>query len=102
MHDANRHREAITSRPDLLGGTARLLKHSGQRTVRVSLQPDKSDVIEAGILKVSRLLHDFEAIAEEWTREQRWGVLLTYVLRRWLGGKWLGELPPNAQALLSG
>ena len=102
MHDANRHREAITSRPALLGGTARLLKHSGQRTVRVSLQHDKSDVIEAGILKVSRFLHEFEAIAEEWTREQRWGVLLTYVLRRWLGGKWLGELPPSAQALLSG
>ena len=102
MHDANRNREAITSRPALLGGTARLLKHAGQRTVRVSLQHDKSDVIQEGILKVSRFLHPFEAIAEEWTREQRWGVLLTYVLRRWLGGKWLGELPPSAQALFSG
>ena len=37
----------------LLGGTARLLKHAGQRTVRVSLQHDKSDVIQEGILKVS-------------------------------------------------
>ncbi|RFC45829.1 MAG: hypothetical protein DVB28_000400 [Verrucomicrobia bacterium] len=68
----------------------------------MSLQHDKSDVIQEGILKVNRFLHQFEAIAEEWTREQRWGVLLTYVLRRWLGGKWLGELPPSAQALFAG
>jgi hypothetical protein len=59
-------------------------------------------MIEAGILKVSRFLHEIEAIAKEWTREQRWGVLLTHVLSRWLGGKWLGEIPPIAQALLSG
>ena len=29
------------------------------------------------------------AITERWTAEQRWTLLLTQVLRRWLGGKWL-------------
>jgi hypothetical protein len=29
-------------------------------------------------------------------------LLLTHIFRRWLGGKWLGQLPPQAEALLSG
>lgn len=33
---------------------------------------------------------------------QRWTLLLSYIFRRWLGGKWLGQLPPGAEALLSG
>ena len=28
-----------------------------------------------------------------WSMEQRWTLLLTRLLRRWLGGKWLPDLP---------
>jgi hypothetical protein len=33
---------------------------------------------------------------------QRWTLLLTHIFRHWLGGKWLGMLPPEAESLLSG
>jgi hypothetical protein len=33
----------------------------------------------------------FYLIAEQWSIEQRWTLLLTHVFRYWLGGKWLGE-----------
>ena len=33
LYDGTHHREAITSRPALLGGVGRLIAHSGQRTV---------------------------------------------------------------------
>ena len=42
------------------------------------------------------------AIMERWTVEQPWTLLLTQVLRRWLGGTWLPGLPEEAELLLSG
>jgi hypothetical protein len=47
-------------------------------------------------------LHYIRAITERWSVEQRWTLLLTRVLRRWLGGKWLPALPEEAGLLLSG
>ena len=120
LYDGDHHREAIhfgklrafgTSRPALLNGVGRLTAHSGpirlrsgrpQRTVKVSLQHEKGDLIAQAITAVSNTLQRFNAIAEQWTIEQRWTLLLTHIFRRWLGGKWLGELPPQAATFLSG
>jgi hypothetical protein len=102
LYDGDHHREAITSRPALLGGVARLIRHSAQRTIKVSLQHEKADLLTRAISVVSSTLSRFHAIAEQWSDEQRWCLLLTHIFRRWLGGKWLGELPPDAKALLSG
>ena len=102
LFDGEHHREAVTSRPALLHGVARLTQHSGQRTVKVSLQHENGDLIAAAITAVSNTLQRLNAIAERWTTEQRWTLLLTHIFRRWLGGKWLGELPPQAALFLSG
>jgi len=102
LYDGEHHREAITSRPALLNGVGRLIAHSGQRTVKVSLQHEKSGLIAQAITAVSNTLQRCNAIAERWTIEQRWTLLLTHIFRRWLGGKWLGELPPQAAMFLSG
>ncbi len=102
LHDGAHHREAITSRPALLGGVARLTRHGGQRTVKVSLQHEKRAEIVQSITHVSNTLGRFHTIAERWTIEQRWILLLTHIFRHWLGGKWLGELPADAERLLSG
>jgi hypothetical protein len=102
LYDGDHHREAITSRPALLSGVGRLLRHGGQCTVKVSLQHEKSDAIGQAITAVSNLLQRVNAIAERWSVEQRWTLLLTFILRRWLGGKWLGQLPPEAASFLSG
>ena len=68
----------------------------------MSLQHENSDAIVKAITLVSNTLHRLNAIAERWTIEQRWTLLLTHIFRRWLGGKWLGELPPQAALFLSG
>jgi hypothetical protein len=41
-------------------------------------------------------------MAERWTIPQRWAFLLTRLLRRWLGGKWITGVPNEAAPLLSG
>ena len=102
LYDGEHHREVITSRPALLNGVARLTAHSGQRTVKVSLPREKGDRIAEAITAVSNTLQRLNAIAERWTSEQRLTLLLTPIFRRWLGGKWLGELPLQAALFLSG
>lgn len=102
MFDGEHHREAITSRPALLGGVARMTRSGGQRTVKVSMQHEKGRELQGLIVEVSKTLQRFGAITEGWSEEQRWGCLLTYIFRRWLGGKWLGTLPAEAGRFLSG
>ena len=70
--------------------------------MKVSVQHEKGDLITAAITQVSNTLARFHAIAEQWSVEQRWTLLLTHLFRHWLGGKWLGQLPPQAGPLLSG
>lgn len=102
LYDGAHHREAITSRPALLGGVGRLIAHGGQRTIKVSLQHENSNLLTQAISIVSNTLRRFWSIAERWTSKQRWELLLTYIFRHWLGGRWLGELPPEAGLILSG
>lgn len=102
LHDGAHHREAITSRPALLGGVARLIRHSGQSTVKVSLQHENREALMQSITHVSNTLRRFRANTEQWTIDQRWALLLTHIFRHWLGGKWLGPLPAEAALLLSG
>lgn len=102
MHDGAHHREAITSRPALLGGVGRMTRHSGQSTIKVSLQHENRKALEASIMQVCNTLQRFHAITERWTIDQRWALLLTHIFRHWLGGKWLGQLPSEAESLLSG
>ena len=100
--DEHHHREAITSRPALMQGVARQVQSSGQRTMKVSLLHENSEQIAELVSRTSKQLHHMKAITERWSVTQRWTLLLTRVLRRWLGGKWLPDLPDDAKLLLSG
>jgi hypothetical protein len=102
LFDEEHDREAITSRPALLSAVARETRHSGQRRVKVSLLHEKGDIIARAIALISSFLHRVSTITERWTPEQSWAVILTRILRRKLGGKWLADLPPQALPLLSG
>jgi len=102
FYDDAHHREAITSRPALMQGVARQVQSGGQRTVKVSLVHEKGDVIATLVGRTSRRLHQMKLITERWSAEEKWHLLLTRLLRHWLGGKWLSGLPPDAGLLLSG
>ena len=102
FYDEEHHREAITSRPALMQGVARQVQSGGQRKVKVSLLHEKGDVIARAVTLISSQLHEMMRIAEQWTIAQRWAMLLTRLLRRWLGGKWIVGVPIEAEPLLSG
>jgi hypothetical protein len=100
--DEGHHREAIRSRPMLMSGVGRQVQSGGRRTVKVSVLHEKGDLIAHAVTLISNELHRIQTITERWSVEQRWTLLLTRLLRRWLGGKWLPGLPGDAQLLLSG
>jgi Transposase DDE domain group 1 len=100
--DEHHHREAITSRPALMQGVARQVQSGGQRTIKVSLLHENGEQIAALVSLTSKQLQQIKPITERWSAEQKWALLLTRLLRRWLGGKWLSGLPPDADLLLSG
>ena len=102
FYDAEHHREAITSRPALMQGVARQVQSGGQSTVKISILHEKGEAIVQAVGRVSQQLHEFMCLAERWTIAQRWAFLLTRLLRRWLGGKWLEGVPSEAAPLLSG
>jgi len=47
--------------------------------------------------KESNALDRFMSKAEQWTVEQRWALLFTHIFRHPLGGKWRGQIPPEAE-----
>ena len=102
FYDEEHHREAIRSRPMLMSGVARQIQSGGRRTIRVSNLYEKGEVIAQAITAISKELHRIRAITEQWTAIEKWSLILTRVLRRWLGGKWLDGLPKDANFLLSG
>jgi hypothetical protein len=102
FYDAEHHREAITSRPALMQGVARQVESGGRRKVKISILHEKGEHIIRAVGLISNQLREFMFIAERWTVPQRWAFLLTRLLRRWLGGKWLHGVPPEAAPLLSG
>ena len=101
FYDEGHHREAIRTRPMLMAGVGRQVQSGGQRTVKVSILHEKGDVIAKAVSQISKELHQIRAITERWSLDQRWTLLLTRLLRRWLGGKWLPGLPAEAELLLS-
>jgi hypothetical protein len=100
--DAEHHREAIRSRPMLMAGVGRQVQSGGRRTVKVSVLHEKGGLIADAVTRISKELHHIRAITERWSPQQRWTLLLTRLLRCWLGGKWLPGLPAEAGLLLSG
>ena len=102
FYDEERHREAIRSRPMLMAGVGRQTQSGGQRSVKVSIVHEKSWLIANAVTQISNELVQIAAITERWSARQRWSLMLTRLLRRYLGGKWLPDIPAEAQLLLSG
>ena len=78
------------------------MQSGGQRTIKVSLLHEYRDDIAVLVGRVSRQLQHMSVITERWSALEKWTLLLTRLLRHWLGGKWLPGLPAEAALFLSG
>lgn len=72
--------EAITSRPLLLSGVARLTQHAGQSRLLLTLTHAAGDQIKAMIANVRLGLDTILAAAPQLTKRERWKALVRYII----------------------
>lgn len=87
-------REAITSRPLLLSGVARLTHHAGQSRLLVTLSHAAGDQIKAMIAAVRKGLDHVRAIAPQLPKLERWRALVRYIIAQILAVRPAQPPPP--------
>ena len=74
--------EAITSRPLLLSGVARLTQHAGQSRLLLTLTHAAGDQIKSMIANVRKGLDTILNTAPQLTKPERWTALVRYIVAR--------------------
>ena len=91
LADPSKRREAITSRPMLLGGVARRTTHSGQVSILITPMHGHAAKIQEMLNGVTAFLRGLMEEAEQLTSVQRWRRILSKVFEKQLGGSPLKE-----------
>ena len=86
--------EAITSRPLLLAGVARLTEHAGQSRLLVTLTHAASDQIKTMIANVRKGLDTVLAIVPQLTKTARWKALMHYIIDKIIAARKQNQPPP--------
>ena len=88
---ADKHAEAITTRPLLLHGIARRTRHGHQTTVTITSLHARARQMKAALQAANAFLARVRATAEQLTRLQRWRLILSWIFRHFLGGRIVGS-----------
>jgi hypothetical protein len=80
--DRQRHREAVTSRPMLLGAVARQTKHAGQARLHLNLSHAQVDKIKEKLTNASLFLRGILAAAEQLGSTERWRRILAKIFEK--------------------
>lgn len=88
--------EAISSRPLLLAGVARLTQHAGQSRLLVTLTHAAGDQIRAMIARIRKGLDHIRATAPQLPKPERWRALIRYIVTQILASRPAQPPPPFA------
>lgn len=86
--------EAITSRPLLLAGVARLTQHAGQSRLLLTLTHAAGGQIKTMIANIRMGLDAVLASAPQLTKPERWKALVRYIIAKILAAKPKNHSPP--------
>lgn len=91
LADPSKRREAITSRPMLLGAVARKTTHAGQVSLIITPAHGETGKIQQLLNRVTTFLKGLMESAEQLTSAERWRRILSKIFERELGGRPLRE-----------
>ena len=86
--------EAISSRPLLLAGVARLTQHAGQSRLLLTLTHAAGDVIKSMVANVRQGLETIRSTAPQLTQRDRWTALVRYIVEKITAFKSKISIPP--------
>jgi len=89
-----RRLEAITSRPMLLSGIARMTQHAGQSRLLLTLTHEAGDKIKSMIANIRAGLDTILSNAPQLPKAARWPALVRYIISKIIASK-----PQNSQLL---
>ena len=95
---ADRHAEALTSRPLALHGIARQTRHANQTTVEITSTHSMAAVIQMALTKVSGFFKSIKETAEQLPQPARWRLILSAAFRVFLNGRVIGSTARVASA----
>ena len=87
LADPSKRREAITSRPLLLGAVGRRTTHAGQVCVTITPAHGQAGRIQEMLTRVSTFLSGLMNAAEQLTSAERWHRILSKIFEQQLGGR---------------
>lgn len=87
----DKHAEAITSRPLLLYGVAKQTHHSGQSTLTITSSHSQTDIVQKIWRSLAAFLANLKRNAEQLRWEERWRMILSRALQRFLRGRLLSR-----------
>lgn len=87
LADPDHRREAITSRPLLLHGVARQSRHAGQKRIVISSMHGNAEAAARALRKVSAFFSRLSQTAEQLTAVERWCLILSHALVKYLKGR---------------
>jgi hypothetical protein len=91
LADPSKRREAITSRPMLLGAVARQTTHAGQVSLTITPAHGEAGKIQAMLNGVRSFLSGLMDTAEQLTSPERWRRILSKIFEKQLAGRPLRE-----------
>ena len=85
--------EAITSRPMLLGGIARLTQHAGQSRLLLTLTHAAADQVKSMIANIRKGIDHVLANAPQLPKVERWHALVRYIVSKIIEARPKNPLP---------
>ena len=93
LAEPDKHLEAITSRPLLLEAVGKQTRHAGQTCISVTSTHGKLHKVRSLLERIALFFKKLKAIAGQLTPEQRWYLILSKAMEKYLKGRVLK--PPN-------
>lgn len=92
LADPDQHHEALTTRSLLLNAVARQTRHAGQTRLTVTSSHGRRKQVKVALQRIAKFLTALIKNAEQLTDAERWALILSYALRKYLG--WRTLRPP--------
>ena len=89
LAEPDHHLEAMTSRPLLLHAVGKQTTHAGQTRISISSTHGKLKKVQALLNRVASFFNSIKARAEQLTPLQRWYVILSKAVEKYLRGRQL-------------